>query len=62
MKQVNIAILGCGTVGTGVARLLLENGDIIRDRVGYALNLKYVADIDTVTDRGITFTTGSDDT
>ena len=34
MKQVNIAILGCGTVGTGVARLLLENGDIIRDRVG----------------------------
>ena len=49
MKQVNIAILGCGTVGTGVARLLLENGDILRDRIGCQLNLKYVADIDTQT-------------
>ena len=58
MKQVNIAILGCGTVGTGVARLLLENGDIIRDRIGCILNLKYVADIDTVKDRGLTFQPG----
>ena len=58
MKQVNIAILGCGTVGTGVARLLLENGDIIRDRIGCQLNLKYVADIDTQTDRGIAFPPG----
>ena len=53
MRQVNIAILGCGTVGTGVARLLLENGDIIRDRIGCVLNLKYVADIDTERDRGL---------
>ena len=53
MRQVNIAILGCGTVGTGVARLLLENGDIIRDRIGCTLNLKYVADIDTDKDRGL---------
>ena len=58
MRQVNIAILGCGTVGTGVARLLLENGEIIRDRIGCTLNLKYVADIDTETDRGITFAPG----
>ena len=58
MKQVNIAILGCGTVGTGVARLLLENGDIIRERVGCILNLKYVADIDTIKDRGITLQPG----
>ena len=58
MKQVNIAILGCGTVGTGVARLLLENGDIIRDRVGCTFNLKYVADIDTQKDRGLTLQPG----
>jgi homoserine dehydrogenase len=58
MRQVNIAILGCGTVGTGVARLLLENGDIIRDRIGCTLNLKYVADIDTERDRGISFAPG----
>jgi homoserine dehydrogenase len=53
MRQVNIAILGCGTVGTGVARLLLANGDIIRDRIGCELQLKYVADIDTQKERGV---------
>ena len=58
MKTIHIAILGCGTVGTGVARLLLENGDILKDRIGCALNLKYVADIDTQTDRGIAFAPG----
>ena len=58
MKTIEIAILGCGTVGSGVARLLLENGDILRDRVGCKLNLKYVADIDTDTDRGIAFAPG----
>lgn len=58
MKEATIAILGCGTVGTGVARLLLQNGDLLQDRVGCAINLKYVADIDTETDRGITFQPG----
>ncbi|WP_054691385.1 homoserine dehydrogenase [Desulfosarcina cetonica] len=58
MKQVNVAILGCGTVGTGVARLLLENGDIIRDRIGCTLHLKYVADIDTQRDRGLDLAPG----
>jgi homoserine dehydrogenase len=58
MRQVNIAILGCGTVGTGVARLLLENAGIIKDRIGCALNLKYVADIDTDKDRGLSLPAG----
>jgi len=58
MKPINIAILGCGTVGTGVARLLLDNADILKNRVGCDLNLKYVADIDTETDRGIAFAPG----
>ena len=58
MKKVNVAILGCGTVGTGVARLLLDNGDIIRDRIGCELHLKYVADIDTETDRGLSLQPG----
>jgi len=58
MKMINVAILGCGTVGTGVARLLLENGELIKDRVGCDIHLKYVADIDTETDRGIDFRPG----
>jgi len=57
MKQINIGLLGCGTVGTGVAKILIENADILRSRVGADLRLKYVADIDQ-RDRGIKFDDG----
>jgi len=58
MKQINIGLLGCGTVGTGVAKLLIENKDLLTARVGVDLNLKWVADIDIETDRGIQFPAG----
>ncbi|OQX22417.1 MAG: homoserine dehydrogenase [Desulfobacteraceae bacterium IS3] len=58
MKEIHIGLLGCGTVGTGVAKILIENRDLICSRVGAALNLKYVADIDTKKDRGIRFGEG----
>ncbi|RUA02026.1 MAG: homoserine dehydrogenase [Deltaproteobacteria bacterium] len=58
MKEVNIGLLGCGTVGTGVARLLLNNTDLISARVGARLNLKKVADVDITTDRGVAFPDG----
>lgn len=53
MKEIKIGIIGFGTVGTGVAKILLEQEDLIRSRVGASLILKHVADIDTETDRGI---------
>ncbi len=58
MKQINIGLLGCGTVGTGVARILLENKALLESRVGAVLHLKYVADLDHDTDRGIRFDEG----
>ena len=58
MKRINIGLLGCGTVGTGVAKLLIENKDLLTARVGADLNLKWVADIDIETDRGIQFQEG----
>ena len=58
MKKINIGLLGCGTIGTGVAKILIKNRDLIRSRVGADLNLKYVADIDLKTDRGIRFDNG----
>ena len=58
MKQINIGLLGCGTVGTGVAKLLIENKDLLTARLGADLNLKWVADIDIETDRGIQFPAG----
>ena len=58
MKRIQIGLLGCGTVGTGVAKLLIENQDLLTARVGAKLNLKWVADIDIETDRGIQFPQG----
>jgi len=58
MKEIKVGLLGCGTVGTGVARLLLENKDLISKRVGAMLTLKWVADVDIDTDRGIQFDQG----
>ena len=58
MKDINIGLLGCGTVGTGVAKILIENRDLLRSRVGATLNLRRVADIDLKTDRGIRFDDG----
>jgi len=34
MKEVNIALLGFGTVGTGVYELLTKNSDLIKERIG----------------------------
>jgi len=58
MKQINIGLLGCGTVGTGVAKILIENKDLIASRVGASLSLKYVADIDIKRNREIKFDEG----
>ena len=55
MRQINVGLLGCGTVGTGVARILIENKKLIASRLGSVLNLRRVADIDIVKDRGINF-------
>jgi homoserine dehydrogenase len=57
--KINIGLLGCGTVGTGVAKLLIENQQLLAARVGADLNLKWVADIDIETDRGIQLPAGT---
>ncbi|MBC8198526.1 MAG: homoserine dehydrogenase [Desulfobacteraceae bacterium] len=58
MKQINIGLLGCGTVGTGVAKILIENKDLVASRVGASLSLKHVADIDIKRGREIKFDEG----
>ena len=58
MKEIHIGILGLGTVGTGIAKLILENGDLITSRLGARLVLKKAADIDLEKDRGIRFPEG----
>jgi homoserine dehydrogenase len=58
MRQIHIGLLGCGTVGTGVAKLLIESREVISARLGAELVLKRVADIDPARDRGLRLPAG----
>lgn len=42
---MNVAILGFGTVGSGVYDVLTQNSEIITKRTGTELNIKYVLDL-----------------
>ena len=53
MHELKIGLLGCGTVGKGVANILIQNQQLIQSRAGIRLTLKTVADIDTESRRGI---------
>ncbi len=50
---INVGLIGFGTVGTGVVRVLKENASVIRDKLGCEVSLKRIADLDTKTDRGV---------
>ena len=50
-QTINVGIIGFGTVGTGTARILIENADIIRRRLGVPAVIKKIADIEISRDR-----------
>ncbi len=52
-EGVGVGLLGFGTIGTGVAKVLLRNAAIIEERLGFPLRLVRIADLDTETDRGV---------
>ena len=43
--MVNIAVMGYGTVGSGVVEVVNTNGARINQRIGDELNIKYVLDL-----------------
>ena len=51
--MINVGIIGFGTVGTGTVRILLENKDVLKERLGFEINLRKIAVRDIVRDRGI---------
>ncbi|HJV36834.1 homoserine dehydrogenase [Geomonas sp.] len=53
MKQIKIGLLGFGTIGAGVVKLLKENSSLISEKTGAQLSLKTIADLDITTDRGV---------
>lgn len=51
--KISVGIIGFGTVGTGTVKILLENREIIKERLGFEINLRRIADLDIKKDRGI---------
>jgi len=57
-KSVNVGLVGFGTVGSGTAKILLENRDLLSRRAGCRVELKWICDKDLTTDRGISVPDG----
>ncbi len=51
-KQINAALLGFGTVGSGTAKILLQQVELLERRAGCPIRLKWICDKDLETDRG----------
>ena len=58
MKNIKAGLIGFGTVGAGVVKLLSENAALIEQKLGARLSLKKVADLDITTDRGVAVVPG----
>jgi homoserine dehydrogenase len=57
-NKVRVGIVGFGTVGTGVAKLLLEDAAMIRAKTGLEVELVRVVDVDTKTTRSVSLPEG----
>ncbi|HNY64955.1 MAG TPA: homoserine dehydrogenase [Deltaproteobacteria bacterium] len=53
MNRIRVGLIGLGTIGTGVAKTLLENTALLKQRLGFSLDLTAIADIDIEKDRGV---------
>ena len=53
MKKINIGIIGLGTIGSGVIKLLGKNSSIIKKRVGVDLYIKRIAEVNTKKSKGL---------
>jgi len=57
-RTVKVGIAGFGTVGSGVAKLILEDAEAIAAKTGIRLELACVVDIDTTSPRPVTLPEG----
>lgn len=58
MKEIKIGLLGFGTIGAGVVKLLTKNSALLEEKLGARLSLKKIADLDITTDRGVSVEPG----
>jgi homoserine dehydrogenase len=53
---IGVGLIGFGTIGTGVVKVLAENAAEIEQRLGFPVRLVRIADLDLETDRGVDLT------
>jgi len=58
MKKIYVGLIGFGTIGTGVVKLLQNSSQIIEKRLGARLILKKIADVDLTTPRDVSVEKG----
>lgn len=58
MNSVKVGLIGMGTIGAGVAKILLGKVDMIERKIGRRIELVRVCDRDTTTDRGVALPPG----
>ena len=56
--RIGVGLVGFGTVGAGVAKILVANRALIQRRVGVPVELVRVADLDIARDRGVSLPPG----
>lgn len=52
-RRVQIGIIGLGTVGTGVARILLEQKELLKTRAGLTFQLKAISELNWEKERNL---------
>tara|TARA_B100000686_G_C16734347_1_gene942691 strand:+ start:190 stop:1497 length:1308 start_codon:yes stop_codon:yes gene_type:complete len=53
MKTIKLGLIGFGTVGSGVLKILAQIQPVIEKKLGVSLKLVKIADLDIKTDRGV---------
>ncbi|HEU5361152.1 MAG TPA: homoserine dehydrogenase, partial [Candidatus Deferrimicrobiaceae bacterium] len=53
LKEIGVGIIGFGTVGSGTVKLLQDNAELLRRRIGIPIRLVQVADIDLERERDV---------
>lgn len=53
MSDIIIGVIGFGTVGKGVVKVLLKDRSMLEQRAGCRIELRKIVDLDITTDRGV---------
>jgi homoserine dehydrogenase len=54
MKKVNVGLIGFGTVGSGVVKILREKRSMLADKIGAEISIKKICDKDITSRRNVT--------